>query len=82
MCVLKVRPAACLPGHFVPLPLGAATAVRFVIVLIGVVAVVRGEQRRTDLLGDLDQLGVRPPLLGKAVVLQLDEQTVAPKDVL
>ena len=56
--------------------------VRLVVVLMRVVAVVRGEQRRTDLLGDLDQLRVRLTLGGQAVVLQFDEQVVAPEDVL
>ena len=56
--------------------------VRLVVVLVGVVAVVGGEQRRTDLLGDLDQLRVRLALGRQAVVLQFDEQVVAPEDVL
>ena len=53
-----------------------------VVGLVGVVAVVRREQRRLQLLGDLDELRVRAPLVGETVVLQLDEQVVAPEDVL
>ncbi len=56
--------------------------VRLVVVLVGVVAVVGGEQRRADLLGDLDQLRVRVALGRQAVVLQFDEQVVPPEDVL
>ena len=47
-----------------------------------VVAVVGGEQRRADALGDLDELRVGAGLLGDAVVLQLDEEVVAPEDLL
>ncbi len=47
-----------------------------------VVAVVGGEQRRAELRGDLDELRVGLVLRGDAVVLQLDEEVVAPEDVL
>ena len=56
--------------------------VRLVIFAVGVVTVVGGEQRRADLLGDLDELGVGLVLGGDAVVLQLDEQVVPAEDVL
>ena len=56
--------------------------VRLVVLLVGVVAVVGGEQRRADLLGDLDQLRIGLALGRQPVVLQLDEQVVAPEDVL
>ena len=52
------------------------------VVLVDVVAVVGGQQRGADPLGDLDQLGVRLVLLGEAVVLQLDEEVVPAEDVL
>ena len=47
-----------------------------------VVAVVRRQQRRADPTGDLDQLRVGAVLIGDPVVLQLDEEAVAPEDVL
>ncbi len=47
-----------------------------------VVAVVGGQQRRPQALGDLDQLRVGLVLFGDAVILDLDEQVVASKDVL
>ena len=52
------------------------------VALVRVVAVVRREQRRVDRAGDLHQLRVRALLVGDAVVLQLDEEVVAPEDVL
>ncbi len=52
------------------------------VALMGVVAVVGGEHRGLDLPRDLEQQRVRPPLLGHAVVLELDEEVVAPEDVL
>ena len=52
------------------------------VVLMGVVRVVRGEDRRLDLASDLEQLRVRGALLGDALILQLDEEVVAPEDVL
>ena len=52
------------------------------VVLMGVVRVVRGEDRRLDLAGDLEQLRVGGALLGDALILQLDEEVVAPEDVL
>ena len=52
------------------------------VVAVGVVAVVGGEQRGADALGDVEQLRVGAVLLGDAVVLDLDEQVVAPEDVL
>lgn len=48
----------------------------------GVVAVVRGQERRPDPAGQGDQLGVGPVLLGQAVVLELDEEAVLAEDVL
>ena len=56
--------------------------VGLVVLAVGVVAVVGGQQRRLDLAGDLEQLRVGAVLLGDAVVLQLDEEVVAPEDVL
>ncbi len=53
-----------------------------VVFLVGVVAVVGREERRVQLLGDLDQLRVGALLVAEAVVLQLDEEVVAPEDVL
>ena len=47
-----------------------------------VVAVVGGQEGRTDALGQADQLRVGPALLVQAVVLQLHEQAVPPEDVL
>jgi hypothetical protein len=47
----------------------------------GVVAVVGGQQRRTQPAGELDQLGVGAALALDAVVLQLDEEVVGPEDV-
>ena len=52
------------------------------VVLMGVVGVVRGEDRRVDLASDLEQLWVGGALLGDALILQLDEEVVAPEDVL
>ena len=52
------------------------------VVLMGVVRVVRGEDRRLDLASDLEQLRVSGALLGDALILQLDEEVVAPEDVL
>ena len=56
--------------------------VRHRIVLAGVVAVVRGQQRRTQLLRQADELRVGALLLGNAVVLEFDEQVVPAEDVL
>ena len=56
--------------------------VRLVVLAVGVVRVVGGEQRGADPLGDLDQLRVRVALRRQAVVLQLDEQVVLAEDVL
>ena len=56
--------------------------VRHRVALVRVVAVVRREQRRVDRPGDLHQLRVRPVLIRDPVVLQLDEEVVAPEDVL
>ncbi len=56
--------------------------VGLVILLVRVVAVVGGQQRSADLLGDLDQLRVGLALRWQPVILQFDEQVVAPEDVL
>ena len=56
--------------------------VGLVVCLVRVVAVVRGEQRCADLLRDLDQLRVGVALRLEAVILEFDEQVVAPEDVL
>ena len=56
--------------------------VRLVVFAVRVVRVVGGEQRRTDLPGDLDQLRVGVVLGGQPVVLQFDEQVVLAEDVL
>jgi len=47
-----------------------------------VVAVVGGQQRSFQLAGDLDEHRVGAFLLGDALVLDLDEQVVAPEDLL
>ena len=52
------------------------------VLAVGVVAVVGGQQRGVEAAGDLNQLRVRPVLVGDPVVLQLDEEVVAPEDVL
>ncbi len=52
------------------------------VVAVHVVAVVGGEQRRLEVLGDVEQLRVGAALLRDAVVLQLDEEVVAAEDVL
>ena len=56
--------------------------VRLGVGAVGVVAVVRCQQGRADLRGDLDELGVGPGLLGQAVVLELDEEVVLAEDLL
>ena len=53
-----------------------------VVLAVGVVAVVGGEQRRPDPAGDLDQGRVGLVLLGQAVILELDEEVALPEDVL
>ena len=53
-----------------------------VVLAVGVVAVVGGEQRRPDPPGDLDQGRVGLVLLGQSVVLQLDEEVPLAEDVL
>ena len=53
-----------------------------VVLAVGVVAVVGGEQRGADAVGDLDQGGVGLVLLGQAVVLDLDEEVALAEDVL
>ena len=52
------------------------------ILAVGVVAVVRCQQRCVEPTGDLNELGVRPVLVGDPVVLDLDEEVVPPEDVL
>ncbi len=52
------------------------------VALVRVVAVIRREQRRVDRPRDLHELRVRPVLVRDAVVLELDEEAVAPEDVL
>ena len=49
---------------------------------VGVVAVVGGEDRRADLLGDVEQPRVRLMLCRDPVILQLDEEVVPTEDVL
>ena len=49
---------------------------------MGVVAVVGGEQRSADGVGDLDQLRVGLDLLRQAVILQLDEEVALAEDLL
>ena len=56
--------------------------VRLVVVAMGVMRVVRREQRRADAAGELDELRVGASLFGEAMVLQLDEQVVLAEDVL
>ena len=56
--------------------------VRLVILAVHVVRVVGGDERRTDLLGDLDQLRVGVALRRQPVILQLDEQVVLAEDLL
>ena len=52
------------------------------VVLVGVVRVVGGEDRRLNLLGNLQQLRIGGSLLGDPLVLQFDEEVVAAVDVL
>ena len=52
------------------------------VVAVRVVAVVGRQQRRPDTACDLDQLRVRPVLVGQPVVLELDEEVALPEDVL
>ena len=56
--------------------------VRLCIAAMGVVAVIGGEQRRADGVGDLDQLRVGLDLLGQPVILQLHEEVVLAEDFL
>ena len=56
--------------------------VRHRVLAVRVVAVVGGQERRAQAAGDLDQLRIDLALLVEAVVLQLDEEVVAPEDVL
>ena len=44
-----------------------------------VVQVVRDDERQPDLGGEAEQLLVEPPLLGQAVVLELEVEAVRPK---
>ena len=53
---------------------------RLGVVTVRVVRVVGGEQRRAHVARELDQLRVDLQLLGQPVVLQLDEERVAPED--
>ena len=53
-----------------------------VVLAVGVVAVVGGEQRCPDPLGDLHQRGIGLLLFGESVVLQLDEEVAPAEDVL
>ena len=50
------------------------------VVAVRVVRVVGGEERRSHVAREPDQLRVHLQLLGQAVVLQLDEERVAPED--
>ena len=52
------------------------------VLTVGVMAVVGGEERRVNAPGDLNQLWIRPVLVGDPVVLQLDEEVVPAEDVL
>ena len=56
--------------------------VGLVVLAVGVVGVVGGEQGGVQLTGDVEQLWVGVALGRQAVVLQLDEEVVAPEDVL
>ncbi len=56
--------------------------VGLVVLAVGVVGVVGGQQRRPQRGGQLDQLRVGLALGRQAVVLQLDEEVVAPEDLL
>ena len=52
------------------------------VVAVHVVGVVGGEQWRVDLARNLDQVAHGATLVGNTVILQLDEQVVAPEDLL
>ncbi len=52
------------------------------VLAVGVMAVVGGEEGGVQATGDLDQLRIRPVLVGDPVVLQLDEEVVPSEDVL
>uniref|UniRef100_A0A6J7NAW3 Unannotated protein n=1 Tax=freshwater metagenome TaxID=449393 RepID=A0A6J7NAW3_9ZZZZ len=56
--------------------------VGLVVRAVGVVRVVRREDRCTDAAGDLDQLRIGLVLGSEAVILQLDEEVVPTEDVL
>ena len=56
--------------------------VGLVVVLVGVMTVVGGEQRRMKLLSDTYEVGIGPALRANAVILEFDEEVVAPEDVL
>ena len=55
--------------------------VRLGLVAPHVVQVVRRDERQTDLRGEPEELLVEPPLLGQAVVLELEEEPVRAEDV-
>ena len=55
--------------------------VRLGLVAPHVVQVVRRDERQTDLRGEPEELLVEPPLLGQAVVLELEEEPVRTEDV-
>ncbi len=56
--------------------------VGLVVLAVRVVRIVRRQQRGADPSGDLDELRIGGPLLGNAVILQLDEEVVLAEDVL
>ena len=58
------------------------SVVGLVVLAVGVVRVVGGEQRGADPFGDLDQLRVGFVLGGDPVILQFDEQVVLAEDLL
>ena len=51
------------------------------VALLRVMDVVRRDQRNPQVPGGFDQHGVDPTLLGQAVVLELEEETVRAEDV-
>ena len=56
--------------------------VRLVVLAVGVVRVVGGQQRGADAAGDVEQLRVRLALRRQPVILQLDEEVVLAEDLL
>ena len=68
-------------SRLLPVPDAEQDVVRLGLVLADVVEVVGDDQRQPGLGGEPEQLLVEPPLLGQAVVLELEEEAVLAEDV-